>query len=789
MISQTTPQASTTVFAAIVESLQNAAVYNHDDAARPVAILWPDEKREWESLVPRLRAVLPQLLVFGPYDNATRSGPAIWLRCVLAGRIPEVTWDVGQVPILYLPGVSRPTLRATEECPTELRPLVELQYRSVFWSQYNGKDWTIAAFLQTDKGGLALNVAKDKATVAAIRRALEKLIDVPIAELRTKALQNPLDSSDFDSLVSDDPIDDLLTWLADPAGTKQRWDASRWETLCSRCTNEYGFDPVTDGELVGAERLGRQETGAWKSAWKRFAATPARYVGLANLLRKAKPQPASGKLFDVIRSESWPQDNEMGEAELRQALNSVNAFPVDQARGQLQELDKRHKPRREWVWAKLEQSPLAHAVEHLGKLAAVTATPLTGASTEDMIRSYVDQGWQADAAVLDCLATVFSHDDCTAVCTAIQHVYTPWLRDAAELFQQRLQVQPLASREEERLGEVITGTCVLFADGLRFDVGCKLKDMLQGRVGSLEFSYHSTALPSVTPTAKPAVSPVADKITGLTDGEEFRPSVSHLEKDLTIERFRKLLEDDEFQVLASTEIGDPKGRAWAEYGNLDQTGHQEGVGMARRIPELISGLVSRIESLLAAGWREVRVVTDHGWLLVPGSLPKADLPKFLTATRWGRCAIVKESASVDLTCLPWFWSHTVRVAYPNGIDCFIAGKEYNHGGLSLQECIVPRLVIRGTMEAVTLAKLEEVKWVGLRCRVKVTGQVTGCTVDLRGKANDAATSLLTNAKRVGTDGAAAFIVEDDAHEGRAGILVLLDTIGAVIDKMPVTVGE
>ena len=144
---------------------------------------------------------------------------------------------------------------------------------------------------------------------------------------------------------------------------------------------------------------------------------------------------------------------------------------------------------------------------------------------------------------------------------------------------------------------------------------------------------------------------------------------------------------------------------------------------------------------------------------------------------------------MDLTCLPWFWSDTVRVAYPNGIDCFIAGKEYNHGGLSLQECIVPRLVIRGTIGAIASAKLEEVKWVGLRCRVKVTGQVTGCTVDLRGKANDAATSLLTNAKRVGSDGAAAFVVEDDTHEGRAAILVLLDATGAVIDKKPVTVGE
>jgi hypothetical protein len=54
-------------------------------------------------------------------------------------------------------------LRATEECPDELKPLAELQYRGVFWSQVNGKDWTITAFLQTNHGGLQLKIAKDQA--------------------------------------------------------------------------------------------------------------------------------------------------------------------------------------------------------------------------------------------------------------------------------------------------------------------------------------------------------------------------------------------------------------------------------------------------------------------------------------------------------------------------------------------------------------------------------------------------------------------------------------------------
>jgi hypothetical protein len=119
-------QTTTTILDAVIASIRAAAVFNKDDVEPPVAILWPDEKREWERLLPRLRLAMPHLLTFGAYDATARAGPAIWLRCVLAGKISDVSPSTDAVPILYLPGVSRPTLRATDECPPDLQPLVEL---------------------------------------------------------------------------------------------------------------------------------------------------------------------------------------------------------------------------------------------------------------------------------------------------------------------------------------------------------------------------------------------------------------------------------------------------------------------------------------------------------------------------------------------------------------------------------------------------------------------------------------------------------------------------------------
>lgn len=777
-----------TAFDALLTSISKAAEFNKDDAVAPAAILWTDEKREWERLVPRVRAVRPEFLALGPYDPATRTGPAIWLRCVLAGKIAAVPLPPGAVPIIYLPGVSRPTLRATEDCPDEVKPLAELQYRGVFWSQLNGKDWTLAAFLQTEKGGLHLNLAKDQNTATALRRAVEKLADVPVADLKAKAAAGELNGGYFDSLVSDDPVDDLLSWMADPKGVRQRWEAGRWETLCSRCAIDYGFDPDKDGELVAAEKLGTQPKGkaAWKTAWKRFAAAPLRYPGLEALLRRAKPK-SSGSFLGHIPDESWPQDNEAEEAALRQALLALADAPEAAARAGLLDLEDKHGPRRDWVWARMTRSPLAQAMQHLAVLAKATEARLAGATAADMVSAYTAGGWKADAAVLDALAAVNLPADRDAVGVAVARVYTPWLRDAAELFQKRVKADPLPGRETPRLGDVAAGTCVLFADGLRYDLGKMLADKLGGKVGKLQMAHHFVALPSVTPTAKPAVSPVAAKIGGSAGGEDFRPCVAADGKDLTPDRFRKLLAEDVIQFLASDDTGDPAGRAWTEFGNVDQTGHNEGAGLARRIPELLDSLALRIVSLLTAGWQEVRVVTDHGWLLLPKGLPKANLDKYLTETRWRRCAVVKATATVGLDCFSWFWADDVRVASAPGIDCFMAGEEYNHGGLSLQECVVPQFAIRPGGAATVAARIDSHKWSGLRCRVQAAGDFAGCKVDIRDKVGDPASSIAAP-KAVGKDGAAALVVDKDDREGTAAVLVLLDAGGNVIDKTPVTVG-
>ncbi|MEI9478550.1 MAG: BREX-1 system phosphatase PglZ type B, partial [Deltaproteobacteria bacterium] len=139
--------------------------------AAPAALIWADAEKEWQPLIPILRSAIPQLYVLGEYDPESKTGPVIWLKCIVDRVLKGVSPDADLTPILYLPGIDRQILRAGADCPPSLQPLVELQYRGAVWHQRDGRDWTVGAFLSTD-AGLGLDLAQDMWTKEALMRAL-----------------------------------------------------------------------------------------------------------------------------------------------------------------------------------------------------------------------------------------------------------------------------------------------------------------------------------------------------------------------------------------------------------------------------------------------------------------------------------------------------------------------------------------------------------------------------------------------------------------------------------------
>ena len=781
----TTPPARSPgiVVEALRASLEAASAHNPSDAERPVAILWTDRDSRWLPVLPRLRGLMPQLLTLGEYAPENRTGPSIWLRCVVERAVesPEIPEDT--TPIIYLPGVGRQELGTAETCPDHLKPLVELQYRGTCWTQRNGRDWTVEAFLVSRDDGLGFDVARDSATRQSMLRALAELATASIQGLEGRRLE----AEDFDRLFSDDPVRDLLVWLGDGGTQPAEWDAARWSAFTSRCKADFDFDPEGDGEVEAAELLGRRE-GPWDGVWRRYAEAPALYPGIRDLLHLATPNDLfAGSL------PSWPKNNEKGEAELRRAFLELESALPPAARKRVIEFERTHAERRGSVWAKLGEAPLANALAHLAVLAERTSNPLGGTSPAEMASLYSDGAWEIDDAALSSIAAVRTSADTRAVTQALDAIYRPWLEAAARHLQDLVGKLPLPDHQgrESESTDVERGTVVLFADGLRFDVAQRLSERLRTRGGrSVDVSTRWAALPTVTATAKPAVSPVVESIRGDALGEDFLPEVVAENRPLTTDRFRKLLDAIGFQYLRTDETGEPAGRAWTEDGELDKLGHSLQARLAARVDEQVDLLLERIEALLDAGWREVRVVTDHGWLWLPGGLPKVDLPKFLTQSRWARCAAIRGDSTVDVPTVPWYWNVGERIAIGPGVACFTAGNAFAHGGLSLQESLIPALRITGGAgvgPAKVGVNITNASWVGLRCRILVDSPAPGFSIDLRTRVNDPDSSV-AGPRPVDSGGVASLLVADEDFEGTPAALVVLDRGGQVIGRRSTMIG-
>lgn len=225
-------------------------------------------------------------------------------------------------------------------------------------------------------------------------------------------------------------------------------------------------------------------------------------------------------------------------------------------------------------------------------------------------------------------------------------------------------------------------------------------------------------------------------------------------------------------------------------GNIDEAGHTDNLRLAGRIDALLQDVYLRIEELLQAGWRKIRIVTDHGWLLTPQPMAKVDLPKHLAEVRWARCAEIKGTVQTNLPTVNWHWNPEQTIAVAPGASAFLAGRHYDHGGLSLQECLTPIIEVLSTSAPsmkLSAAVITKVQWLGLTCRVEVQSSATDLVVDLRSSPADPTTSLVRTKNLKG--GKCSLPVEDDDREGDAVVVVVLDSAGNVLAKQATLVGD
>jgi hypothetical protein len=769
-----------TVLDALVAALDARTRHGPAELAA-VALLWPDEAGQWGPIVTELRT-RRLILELGDYDPQNLRGPAYWIRGVLDGQIAVPNPAEGEVPVVYLPRYARSDIRAVEEADAKLKPLAELQYRGAIFAQQNGRDWTIAAFLQSKLGGLGIDVPDDQVTKDAMLRARAELAAQPVEELRKRA---PLKAAFFDSLLAPDLDRDILRWLNDPAAFRAFLTPEQWDAFRSRFADRFGIG-LDEGEITVAGKLGRQ-AGPWAGVWQRYADAPDRYPTIEQRLRDAAPKRVRDTmgLFDGPLG-AWPQDNEDAETRLRHAYADVALADPSAAAERIAALELEHVDRRTWVWAGLGEAPLATASEHLAALGRLTRHILPPGPVPEIVAAYVDGVWQADDAVIRALAATIAKPDRDAVCGVVRAIYTDWLDAGARRFQDAVG-EAAGDYVVQPLTDWPAGTCLVFIDGLRFDVGRRVETALVAMGCTVTVQPRLTALPTITSTAKPAVSPV---VARLFAGNGLAPAAKAGGPDLTIAGLRSLLAAEGYQVLQDSGTGDPEGRAWTEHGDIDELGHKQQAKLPALLDGEVRSLCERITGLLDAAWRQVIVLTDHGWLYLPGELPKVELPYYLTkdeAMKKGRTGRLADGAVAPGGTVPWFWDPDVRMAVAPGIATFVAGAVYEHGGVSPQECITPLITVRAATAPRGPIAIS-IEWRGLRADVSVVGAPDGSRIDLRHKAGDPSSSLLAGPVSMSSDGMARILVVDEDSIETPAFLVTVDVEGRVIAQDTVIIG-
>ena len=766
----------------LISSLRTATqAFAPGDQVAPCAVLWTDPDRLWANVMKQMQALMPELYILGPYNPEYRSGPALWLRCIEARVVagapsPETT------PVFYLPGISREELRGVEDCSMEVAALVELQFRGVLWIHPNGKEWTPNGFLVSKHGGLGLEVAKDQATLDAMAGALPILLQEPISTYRVRRL----DAEFFNGMLAPDATGLFLRWLSAPDPFKKARPAPEWLAFCQQCKTEFGLDPVKDGPLKAARSLATK-ANAWAKVWQRYAEAPATYPGLVDWLRRAAPREQS--MFDT--ADVWPDKNEMEERKLSQSLEVLVERPQAEVIKRIAELETSHSQRRNYPWQKLGLSPLATALEPLARLAVGCATSPGAPTLEAYADYYASDGWRVDAAAIMTMGACGTPEQHGPVLGVVRAIYLPWLENTARHLQSLLVERGHTLSKRGKAPQPTPGSLILFADGLRMDAGHALKESLAANNLTATLEWEWSTIPSVTATAKPASSPVAAQFEGAESGIGFATRMISGGQSTSQDRFIATLNRCGWQYLRAEETGDPTGAAWTEAGALDKRGHNEGWKLARSVETEIRDIASRIGALFAAGWKEVTVVTDHGWLLVPGGLPKVELKSFLAEDRWGRCAALKAEAQPGIPVFKWHWNPSVAIACPPGVGCYRAGMEYSHGGVSLQELVTPKLRVTLGQASSATARITEAKWTGAKCRVSISGECQGLRLDLRTSLSDPTSSLLVDkqVREATSDGKVTLFLENDADVGRLAELVLLSSSGSVLHSLNTVLGK
>lgn len=253
-------------------------------------------------------------------------------------------------------------------------------------------------------------------------------------------------------------------------------------------------------------------------------------------------------------------------------------------------------------------------------------------------------------------------------------------------------------------------------DAMRFEMGVELAERLP-KTSEVSVRAAVAALPSITPIGMAALMPGAsasfsvvsedDTLGARIDGS-FLPDVASRKKHAAA-RVPKLVDVllDELLSLPPSKVAKKVEGAQVVIVRSQEIDHAGEVGFtfqARQVMDtVIDNLARAIRKLAAAGIEHAVVSADHGHLFFAQDRDESmrtDAPGGSTVDLHRRCWIGRGGAnppgSIRVAASSLGYDSDLDLVFPSGTGVFKAGGDlaFHHGGPSLQELVVPVVVVR-----------------------------------------------------------------------------------------------
>jgi hypothetical protein len=262
----------------------------------------------------------------------------------------------------------------------------------------------------------------------------------------------------------------------------------------------------------------------------------------------------------------------------------------------------------------------------------------------------------------------------------------------------------LAQRLEER-----ERTALLLVDALRFELAAELKSHL---AGSFQVELHAVAaqLPTVTSVGMAALMPEADgnlrlfrkngDLIPTVQGQEIKDPSDRLKYIQTLYGDRcAMMGLDQLLKKKKLQIPDTVHLLVIKTQDIDEVGTVLARDAARLIPGVMKKMPAAISKLKELHFEHVVLASDHGFILLEEQEAGDVVPK--PAGDWvqvkGRYLLGSGSGTPGTVALDAAHSgirgEVDTLVVPRSFGTFSRSSPYFHGGLSLQECVLPVICV------------------------------------------------------------------------------------------------